>query len=416
MLSLLKNYEKEIHKQHNDTIKQERKTTSSFTNLDDVPFYRFDDINTKLKSFPLLQKADNCFLYDFNDGLGKVYAYHWKNDKSQGIVSYWMQFDDDKNIDIDKESTVSSCCKLFAKNGKISLKRSKVINCELWAINNIELNLSDIKDSFIYGSINLKQASIKDKTRFYTKDCVIKNTVINNNNLFYQDDNYNGSISIDKCEISGSNEFIGGVSLNKTTITGQNKVAGDVIIDESTISDTVYIDAGVNGSINIKKGELSGNTTIINNVTINEATCSDSCFLCDNAILIQSSISDNAILANNAKLISSSMSGNAICNMDATVNQSSLSGNGMATGSSTVMQSSISDYGIISGKGTSITGGSISGHGRVFDGVACTHGVSGEHRHWDKRSCEKQIDTLKDERYFNTPGSPSIEQPPPTIN
>ena len=119
----------------------------------------------------------------------------------------------------------------------------------------------------------------------------------------------------------------------------------------------------------------------------------------------------------NAKLKESKASDNTIINMKADINQGQLSGNAVMTGETKLNNGKISDNGILAGKGTSCNSCQING-GRVFDGVSCTHSVSAEHRHWDNRSCKKQIDTLKDEREgCLTPGAEDCrkEQPPPTI-
>ncbi len=419
-----KDYENKIKKLHSETIKLNKSINSSFDITGGVPDRRFEQINPKFKPFPLDENPANWRLMDFGDGLGEVYAYRWKNDPSQGWISYWAQFDVDANITIDKESTVSSLCKLFAKNGSIILKKTKLITTELWSLGSIMLNEVSLNDCYVYGSVNFNKISISEKNKFYTKDCTLDECSVSGNNLFYQDGKYSGSIILPSgSSISGRCELIGNVQFSKgTTVSGTNRIAGNVFLDKNvSVSGQCYIDSSPSGSISIGKDTtVSGNVTIINSPTIaDKNSITDSCFICDTVTIgPECSISGNAVIADECVLVENvTVSGYAICNMKSTIEPGcSVTGHGMVTGSSSLKGGAkVSDYGIVAGSGTIKDGGTVSGQGRVFNGISCPHSVGGSKRHWDNRSCKCQIDTLEDERYNNVPCSPPKYQCPPTV-
>ncbi len=433
----MKEYEKRIEQTRYKNLGKHGNSSSSGFKIEydksgntDVPIRRFGPINKKIKEFPLLETSGNIFLYDFGDGFGQVYAYRWKNDPNQGIVSYWARFENPQNISIDKNSTVSSNCYLFAKSGIITISQTKLISTQLWA-NRGSITLSqcpEIRDCYIFGSVNINQVSLSERTRFFTNDCTLTRCSISGNNLFYQDElDYSGSINIEpNVSISGHCEIIGNVSIEPdVSISDRVKIAGNVSIQKSVqLSDDVYVNSGKNGFITIQKeAQLSENCIIINNATIGQQSkISGMAFVGDSAIIgEQVKLSDECCILDNAVIGNQcDISGKSLVNMSAVLEpQVKMSGNGIATGKVTLKTGTIiSGYGIVAGNGTVKNSSTVSGNGRVFDGIDCEHSVSGEHRHWDNRSCKNQIDTLVDERescVAPCDGSCLAEMPPPTI-
>lgn len=391
----------------------------------DVPIRRFGFINEKIKYFPLKENDGNVKLMDFDDGCGEVYAYRWKNDPGQGWISFWAQFENDENIEIDAGSTISSSSYLFAKNGKIKITGSNIINTQIWAKGDVIIQgCAKIKDSYIFGSVTIISTILETRTRIFTNSCIINSANITGNNLFLQDEvDSKGSINIsDGVTISGNCEIIGSVSLGSgTTVSGKVKISGKVSIVTTTISDNVFIHAGKSGSINISTSTLSDDCIIINNAKLANSSFSKNTFIGDNVNFANGVCSGNCIILDNANLTACTVLDNSLINMQANATSTTFSDNAVMTGSSSANGATISGNGILSGKGTSLSGGSISGNGRVFNGVACTHGVSGEKRHWDSRSCDNddKRHKLTDEREgcISPDGSDcEKEMPPPTIN
>lgn len=394
----MKDYEKELDalrydKQTLDKVKNQKITTSSFERLENVPFRRFDNINPKIRPFPLLETQGNCFYHDFEDGLGKVYSYFWKNNPNFGIVSFWFQFDDDSKIEIDKGSTVSSYCKLFAKNGKIEIKNSNLVNVEIWATDQVKIEkCSKFKSVFIFGAATLKELVIdvdvkKEKQRFYTKKCEIEKCVINGNNLFYQDMYYQNLLKMKQCTIDGQNEFIGNLDITQSKIEGKTKIAGKVVMKESIIEDNAYIDAGYEGTITIEKSNIADSSTVINSPTILESQIIGSALVSDFSKIKNSIIEDDTVITDKSSVTNSFMKGFSQSTMDSIIENSVFSGHASISGTCLAQNTSVSDYGIISGDGTAKIGGSVSGTGRVFNGVTCPHSVGGGDRHFNAKTC-----------------------------
>lgn len=394
----MKEYEKELdalryNKELFDKIKSPKITTSSFERLENVPFRRFDNINPKIKPFPLLETQQNCFYYDFGDGLGEVYSYFWKNNPENGIVSFWCQFDDDTKIEIDKKSTVSSYCKLFAKNGNIKIKESKLVNTEIWATDSVEIEkCPKFKSVFIFGAVKLKELLIdvdvkKEKQRFYTKKCSLEKCIITGNNLFYQDMYYPNEMKIKKCTIEGQNEFIGELNLEESIINGKTKIAGNVTLKKSLVEETAYIDAGYEGKIKINESKILGSSTVINSSEINKSEVSGSSFVSDFSKITNSKIQEHAVITDKVEITNSFMKGFSQATMEAKVTNSEFSGHASISGTASATNTIVSDYGIIAGDGTQKIGGTVSGNARVFNGVLCSHNVDGSYRHFNEKTC-----------------------------
>jgi len=388
----------------------------------DVPIRRFEIINKKIKSFPLLEKDGNVRIMDFGDGFGAVYAYRWKNDPNQGWVSYWAQFENPENISIDKDSTISSNSYLFAKNGNINIIKTAIINTQIWAEGEIKINKCEsIKDCYIFGALTLDETPLASRNRFFTQSCTLKKCKISGNNLFFQDKiDSSGTINLNETSISGNCEIIGSVSIQKATISDKVRISGKVTIDKTTtISDKVYINSGRTGSISIASNvTISDNAIIINNAKIGpNCTISDSAFIGDNASINKTKVSDKAVILDNANLNNCSVSDKSIINMKSSATNTNFSDNAIMTGSTTANNTKISGDGILAGNATKVSS-AISDQGRVFDNQTCPHNVSDNHRHWDKRSCDFQIDFLKDERegcVAPDAGDCDKFMPPPTI-
>ena len=367
----------------------------------DVPLRRFEIINKKIKSFPLLEKDGNVRIMDFGDGFGAVYAYRWKNDPNQGWVSYWAQFENPENITIDKDSTVSSNSYLFAKKGSINIVKTRIITTQIWAEGSVEINNCEtIKDCYIFGSLSLNKTPILERNRFFTSNCSLIKCTVSGNNLFLQDAvDTGGTIGLTGTNISGNCEIIGSVTDTQSTISGKARISGKVTLSQSTVSDNAYINAGKSGHININQATISNSAVIINNAKITKSQVSGSALIGDNASVVASNVSGTAMILDNANVNGCSVTGNALINMQAKANGTTFSGNCVMTGNTTAGTAVLSGVGILSGNGTSKPSGKISGGQKVFDGVSCK--CTSYDRHWDHRSCGTSgcnIDFLLDER------------------
>jgi len=381
------------------------KTTGTGNNKPDVPLRRFGFINKKIREFLLRESADNIKIMDFNDGLGKVYAYKWKN--KGGWVSFYAKFLGDGNIEIPQGSSVSSRCFIFANKGNITLKNSNLIDTQIWTNEGtVTIENSDMKDCYIFGSISIKDSSFKERSRFFTKSAKIEQCEVSGNHLFYQDDlDLNGTLNLSQVVFSGSTEISGSVTAEISKISDFSKISGNVNLSQCEISGNTYIHSGVEGSINLSQCECSDYCVIVNSVSASQSQFSGNCFVGDSSNLLQTQVSENAIILGNSSLINCKVKGNALINMNSQGIQTTYSDFAVQTGSTIKLSGSISGNGILSGEGTSHKG---SLEGRVFGGVACTHSVGEGERHWDQRSClgEEQKFTLIDEREEGiTPGA-----------
>ena len=370
----------------------------------DIPLHRFNFLNKKLREFPV--KEENIKLIDFNDGFGEVYAYRWKNDPGQGMVGFMMKFDNDKNIDITSGSRVGTGCQLFSKNGTISITKSTLKNCTIFATGDVKIDKCDLENCYIFGKGDISKVNCKARIKligsFSVNECSISE---NAPFLIYNPDELNQSpTTLNKTSLSSPCELIGGVSLDLCTITGPVRIQGKSTFKQTQFSGNVQVNSI---DVSCTQSQLSDNCVLSQSCTLNQSTVSGTALIGGKATVSNATVSGTAIIVGSATLSNGSASG-GILTQSGTLSGGSISDHGLITGTSTV-SGSVSEDGIVGGSGTQCSSGVM---GLVANGVSCSHGVAAGQSHWDKRSCEEtQKNKLEDERRDNTsPGHSDADQ------
>lgn len=372
----------------------------------DIPLHRFNFLNKKLREFPIKEKEGNIQIVDFGDGFGQSYAYRWKNDPSQGLVGYTMKFDRDSDISICKQSEVNSGSQLCCGNGSITLTKSKLNNCTIFATGDVSISDCELENCYIFGEGSLSKlkckARIKLIGKFNLTECDVSDSATF---LLYNPMELNqGSTTLIKTTINSPCELIGGCTLEKCTINGPVRIQGVCSFSQTQFSDKVQV---ISTGVSCTQSQLSENCVISQKCNLTNSTVSGTALIGGNATLSNATVSGSAIVVGNATLSNGSSSG-GILTQNGTLSSGSISDHGLITGSSSV-KGSVSKNGIVGGSGTSCSG-SVSG--LVTNGVSCSHGATEGQCHWDKRSCEEtQKNQLIDERKENTsPGKSDADQ------